>query len=261
MPDENSADNHSDNPVKNVTAGSQHHRNDAKLNSYRREAQLNKSGLWQKWTELALDRKIELFFTGLVAFTTGVYAYYSAGLWQQTADLATQAKNQTALQATGQRPWLLIENVRLKSDPLLCRPASAVPFGIQNVTLLPGVQMWPQWDVRNVGATTATNIRNAFKFYIGAHPADLSRVDEFGGMRLALGPTECDSSPSAGWVWLDARDQRTWNTTDAERLTAGEKLWLVVSVEYDTPQGIHGFSSFCGYYDNSLFTNACSVVK
>lgn len=201
------------------------------------------------------DRFIQLGI--LVAVV--VYAYLTYGLWNTTEEGVH----------TGQRAYLLIENVRLrgKLDNCTDRPK----YGEMNVTLAPGTPMWLQWDVKNAGLTPALNIRQRFKFYIddGNKPPGAGGGEPFGGTRVALGPGECDSSPDAPWMWLDRRHggdlpPRIWTVDDAKSISpeGGKRLWVVVSIDYDTAfKGVTGFSTFCGYYDNSLFSSCNNMVK
>lgn len=165
---------------------------------------------------------------------------------------------------TGQRAYLLIENVRLHGKLDICNDRPK--YGEMNVTLAPGTPMWLQWDIKNAGLTPALNIRQRFSFYVGQNAPASGGGEPFGGTKIALGPGECDPSPDAPWVWLDRRHEgaadRIWKTADAAQISAGlERLWVVISVDYNTAFGQPGLSTFCGYYDNSLFSSCGNIVK
>lgn len=202
----------------------------------------------------------------------GVATFIAVGIatWTSVQNISL-LRDQTY---TGQRAYLIIDNVRLHGRLDIC--SERPKFGEMNVALIPstpsssGTPMWLPWDVKNTGLTPALNIRQRFRFYIGTERPPVGSGDPFGGTRVALGPGQCDPSPDAPWVWLDRRNPRDgtspryWMQDDVERIspTGGERLWVVISVDYDTAfKGVTGFSTFCGYYDSSLFTSCGNVVE
>jgi hypothetical protein len=166
---------------------------------------------------------------------------------------------------SGQRAYLLIENLRLASKHPICTQPTKI--GALNVPLEKGARMWLQWDVKNAGVTPAQNIRMRFKFYIGENAPTPADGDRFGGYRDVLGPGECEASPDAPWIWLDRQAERTWKPEDMARVandtrTGSEHLFAMVAADYETVfPGVVGHTSVCGYYDNAAFTSCGSLVK